>query len=257
MFLSAGADTLSVSPLTPTAKFIFAVGFVRYNFLNLLENVSRNDTTLANYSYLADGTKYKATNKAGQGLLYTGSFIYLCTPKPSLESAPFSDGRFVVTGTGSIDPRIFVTDHLGSVRAVVNNAGEILEQNDYYPFGLRWADTNSLISDNRYRYNGKEDQTFVSLPFTDYGARMYNPTLGRWFGIDQLAERHPALSPYAFSGNTPIRYSDVDGRDWWDSVMGVTIGVITDVIPINIRDSYTPTDAADYNNSLQATDAAI
>ena len=69
-----------------------------------------------------------------------------------MESCAFTGGRFVATATG-VEARYFVTDHLGSVRAVVNDEGEVLERNDYYPFGSRWDD--GLLSDNRYRYNGK------------------------------------------------------------------------------------------------------
>jgi hypothetical protein len=49
----------------------------------------------------------------------------------------------------------FITDHLGSTRAIVNAAGSILEQNDYYPFGMRHDNTDYMISTNRWGYNVK------------------------------------------------------------------------------------------------------
>ena len=98
-------------------------------------------------------TKLSATDSAGNGLYYSGSLIYTKHGSAlTMESCAFTGGRFVATATG-VEARYFVTDHLGSVRAVVNDEGEVLERNDYYPFGSRWDD--GLLSDNRYRYNGK------------------------------------------------------------------------------------------------------
>ena len=82
----------------------------------------------------------------------------------SLESAGFAGGRFVARetspGVSAMVSMIHVTDHLGSVRAVVDGvSGEVVETNDYYPFGGRWDVAASLKDDsNRFRYNSKEEQ---------------------------------------------------------------------------------------------------
>lgn len=57
-----------------------------------------------------------------------------------------------------------ITDHLGSVRAVVDFAGNILETSDFLPYGTRWSQTGGsaagTLTDaaNRWRYSGKEEQ---------------------------------------------------------------------------------------------------
>lgn len=182
-----------------------------YNHLNLIEKVLRGDTILAKYRYLSDGTKLSATDADGNGLCYSGSLVYNKQgDNLSLESAGFGGGRFVVT-TNGIEPRYFVTDHLGSVRAVVNASGEVTERNDYYPFGKRWDD--GQLSDNRYRYNGKEFQSFLNNPYIDYGARQYDPDAGIWHSPDPLAEKNRPGSPYVFCGNNPLVFVDPDGRD--------------------------------------------
>jgi hypothetical protein len=46
-----------------------------------------------------------------------------------------------------------------------------------------------------------------------FGARTYNPTIGRFDGVDPLAEKYASMSPYAYCANNPIIFKDPDGRD--------------------------------------------
>ena len=69
-----------------------------------------------------------------------------------------------------------------------------------------------------FRYNSKEEQSSLyhvsfrnAVGHIDYGARQYDPILGRWFAQDPLAENYYGISPYAFCVGNPVRYVDFYG----------------------------------------------
>ncbi|MEG2078115.1 RHS repeat domain-containing protein, partial [Chryseobacterium sp.] len=105
------------------------------------------------------------------------------------------------------------TDHLGNVRLSYFNNGngaEVLEENNYYPFGLKHEGYNATVGNvsYRYKYNGKELQ---ETGMYDYGARFYMPDIGRWGVVDPLAEKYFDISPFNYTANNPILYIDPDG----------------------------------------------
>ena len=106
--------------------------------------------------------------------------------------------------------------------------GHELEEDHYYPFGLNieTASADPALANN-VKYNSKELQhkefTDIAgnksgLEFYDYGARMQDPQIGRWNGIDEKAEKYQSRSPYSYCANNPVIFKDIDGRDfvWFD-----------------------------------------
>ena len=87
--------------------------------------------------------------------------------------------------------------------------GEIVEVNNYYPFGLLHNYTATTQNAYQYKYNGKELQ---ETGMYDYGARFYMPDLGRWGVVDPKAELMRRWSPYNYTFDNPIRFVDPDGR---------------------------------------------
>ncbi|MBR6414537.1 MAG: hypothetical protein IKS22_00330 [Bacteroidales bacterium] len=90
---------------------------VTYNAFDLPEMISQGTALKAKYSYMADGTKVSTLDASGAGLVYRGPFTYRRSSSGTLtfESVPFERGRLTEAGA-----RHHVTDHLGSVRAVIN-----------------------------------------------------------------------------------------------------------------------------------------
>ncbi|MDH6251251.1 RHS repeat-associated protein [Chryseobacterium sp. H1D6B] len=91
-----------------------------------------------------------------------------------------------------------------------NGSGaKVLEENNYYPFGLKHEGYNVLNGNPsyKYQYNGKELQ---ETGMYDYGWRQYMPDIGRWMQLDPLVE--DTEDPYAYVYNNPISLTDPDGR---------------------------------------------
>ena len=158
---------------------------------------------------MADGTKVRHAYQDGQERIYAGSLVY---DQGVFESAPFGGGRIVATTGNATEVRYFLTDHLGSVRVVATDKDNVLERNDYQPFGKRWDSASQPISDNRDRFNGKEDQAFVGLPFSDYGTRMYDSERMRWLTQDPLMEKYYSIGQYNYCAGNPINRIDYNGN---------------------------------------------
>ena len=227
---------------------------IDYNDRNLTSRISSGGATLAEYEYLADGTKLRALDGGGNGYQYRGSLIYTQTagqtgsPAITLDCAVTSAGRIVrentADGSSTYKVQHYLRDHLGSVRAVIDgDTGTVIEASDYYPFGKRIQVTApvsepvggsqyasepavapvapatsvaSTSSPNRWRFSGKEDQSFLgaSIPLLDFGARMYNPAIARWTASDPMSEKYYGISPYVYCANNPILFTDIAGNSY-------------------------------------------
>lgn len=195
---------------------------VGYNVLNLPSTITGNQNIV--YTYTAAGEKIRSVNNG-----ITTDYV---------DGVEYQDNNLLIVRTevgvarragNSYIYEYNLTDHLGNVRYtfVPNGTGgvERIQSDDYYPFGLRKS-IAPISLNNRYLYNGKELQD--GLNQYDYGARFYDPVIGRWNVMDPLAEKGRRWSPYTYAFNNPIRFVDPDGmwpgeglwgaiKKWWNS----------------------------------------
>ncbi|MBX3238282.1 MAG: hypothetical protein KIT80_05815 [Chitinophagaceae bacterium] len=96
---------------------------------------------------------------------------------------------------------------------VIHTRGQILEETHYYPFGLTMAGISSKalngIAENKFKYNGIEQNNDFDLNMYDAFYRNFDPQVGRWWQIDP--KPNDSESPYAAMGNNPISHSDFLG----------------------------------------------
>ncbi len=188
-----------------------------YNLCNLPKQITAEDGTLVNYTYFADGTKFKAVNTIDNGFAYTGSLRWsiengVLTP----ESIAITGGRALCDSTNMWSANYYICDHLGSVCAVTDAEGEVLDTFDYMPYGSELTVDSNNITD--YRFTGKEKQLmFGNSNIYDSFARFQNTT-GRFMSIDPKAESFYHISPYTYCAGDPVNLVDPDGRDWYSII---------------------------------------
>jgi RHS repeat-associated protein len=122
---------------------------------------------------------------------------------------------------------------------VFTSGGSIVARNDYYAFGKSHINNTLAVADkqrNRWLFNGAESQLIGGLPLLDYGARMYNPEIGRWETVDPLMEHFFSHSPFSYATNNPINYIDLFGLEPI-KVPGGTIGTFDGYGTVTVIDT--------------------
>lgn len=112
-------------------------------------------------------------------------------------------------------------DHLGNIRVsfVKNSAGDlqVMDTNDYYPFGLSFMKPTlgiSVFDPMAIPYNYKyQEQELQETGFYSFKWRQYMPDVGWFFGVDPLTEKYNTWSPYTFSGNRVIDARELEGLE--------------------------------------------
>jgi len=180
---------------------------VTYNELNLPKAVSGG--TAAAYTYDATGRKLRsvigtAATDYIDGIEWEGS---------TLNMIHMEEGRILPSGVYEY----MLRDHLGNTRTGFSSDAltSVKFRADYYPFGHVYNQGGVTSPKNRYLYNGKELQD--GTEYYDYGARFYDPVIGRFATVDPLSESMRRHSPYSYGFNNPMRFIDPDGMapfDW-------------------------------------------
>ncbi len=219
---------------------------ITYNHLNLPSKITFVNGNFISYIYNALGQKVQKkvtelTTMPKQINYMLGGYQYT---NDVLNFFPHAEGYVNVTfgrkGAIVYNYVYQYKDHLGNNRlsyTVDPSYGDltILEEDHYYPFGLKHTSYNTTkyefveVEDGanyyinitqlpagyssayKYKYNGKEYQDELGLNFYDFGFRNYDPALGRWMNIDLLSERRYELSTYNYVQNSPLSKFDPNG----------------------------------------------
>ena len=222
-----------------------AITNISYNHLNLPVVINFGSTNKIEYIYDATGVKLQkkvtsgttiTTDYAGNYIYENGNLQFFNQPEGYVE--PINASNYNLGFKYAFQYK----DHLGNIRLSYTDAdgngiiatSEIVEENNYYPFGLKHKGYNGNIigRHHKYMFGGKELQDEIlgsnSFEVYDFGARNYDAALGRWMNLDPLAEKMRRHSPYIYAFNNPIYFIDPDGMEPIvppGSVFGLILGV--------------------------------
>ncbi len=214
--------------------------------LNLPQTITKNDGSTVVYVYSASGNKLRKLYTVG-GTTTTTEYDNGIQYDNSTTNVAFiqtEEGRARHSGT-TYTYEYDLKDHLGNTRVTLTpdpndptqQTAKILQENDYYAFGYGIQSMQQSVPSpkNEYLYNHKELQEETGL--YDYGARFYDPVIGRWGSVDPLAEKDRRWSPYVYGFDNSIRFEDPDGMwpgegffgDAWNHTKSSFVGTFSNI----------------------------
>jgi RHS repeat-associated protein len=208
--------------------------YQEYDAENRLVAVTNTVTSLVTrFAYDGDGNRVKVT--AGTTTtVYVGNYYekqgttvtryyYLGGQRVAMRVGPAGQAGTLAYLHG---------DHLGSTSLATSSSGGVVARQRYYPYGaVRPGGTGTLPTD--YTFTGQKDVPGTGLMY--YGARYYEPALGRFISADTIVPEpgNPQdLNRYTYVRNNPLRYIDATGyyseeeimrafgASTWDEVLG-------------------------------------
>lgn len=204
-----------------------------WNSRNQLTQIQQGGNTLASYQYDALGRRISKT-EAGTttGYLYDGADAVQetqgATINPLLTGLGI-DQRYARNDSGG--RTYFLTDHLGSTRALTDATGNVVNRYDYTAYG-QTSQTGSGFS-NPYQYTGRE-RDVTGLYY--YRARYYQPDMGRFISEDSYGFAAGDNNFYAYALGNPISYNDPSGHLVWFAAVPIIWGGIE--IALSVYDAY-------------------
>jgi len=214
--LTYGANSYTYSAKGDLETKTTPEGKTTYNYdeMDNLQSVTMPDGTAIDY--VIDGMERRIAKKVG-GVI-TKRWIYKDSLNPIAEVD--ADGKvtmlFVYGEKSNVPSHLIkdgvtyrvVSDHLGSVRLVVNSStGEVVQKMRYDEFGLVLEDSNPEFQPFGFA-GGLYD---VHTKLVRFGARDYDAETGRWTAKDPIDFGGETTLLYEYCGNDPVNKIDVTG----------------------------------------------
>jgi RHS repeat-associated protein len=117
------------------------------------------------------------------------------------------------TGSGLGTVYYYITDHLGSVRAILDSSGNIKSTHDFEPFGFELQPLSAESTNFKYKYTGQERDYDTGLDYMHF--RYYASTMGRFLKPDNIIPN--AFNPqswnlYSYVNGNPVNFNDPSGH---------------------------------------------
>jgi len=203
---------------------------IKYNFLNLPKEITFTGSNAGTITYIYDATGTKLEKKvtpAAQSSVTTEYCMGYVYENGNLQFFGQSEG-YIAPENGNYAYVFQFKDNLGNVRlsytdadgnGTIDPAVEIVEESNYYPFGLKHKGYNGLTSSfgnstaQAWKYQSQELTEDLGLNTYEWRFRNSDPTIGRFWQIDPLASTYTHNSTYAFAENKVIMYNELEGLE--------------------------------------------
>jgi RHS repeat-associated protein len=146
-------------------------------------------------------------------------------------------------------------DAAGSPIAATDEGGELLWRESYRPYGERLLKPAAA---NTQWFSGKQMDADTGLQ--DFGARNYDPVLGRFLSIDPVDfedKNIHSFNRYAYANNNPLRYKDPDGRSSILIEIGVAVVIVGIIIGATPNYGSTPTSTPAQSDAGMTTPPSV
>lgn len=127
----------------------------------------------------------------------------------------YADGRTPVSMSYNGSTYYLAYDQIGSLRTATDTSGNIVKKIDYDSFGSIISDTNPAMGIPFGFAGGLHDR---DINLVRFGARDYDPTLGRWTAKDPIDFAGGDSNLYGYVENNPINMVDPEGLIGWDNI---------------------------------------
>ena len=195
----------------------------QYDLLNRLIKVTKNGKIISEYAYDPEG--FRVVKKAkGQTIHYvfqgTEPIFEKNITTGKVKSFVYALGKHLARVDGKIGDSDakkywYVTDHLGSIRAVTDKDGKKVWSADYLAFGKQYTKDGDF--EELHSFTGKEYDPDTGLHY--YNARWYDTDLGRFISEDSAGDpNNPNL--YVYSRNNPLIFFDPTGQTSESAIKG-------------------------------------
>ncbi|MEP0919547.1 FG-GAP-like repeat-containing protein [Leptolyngbya sp. DQ-M1] len=174
-----------------------------------------NGSTVEEHIYLGGFEIYRKRN--GSGLKLERETLHIMDDQRRIALVETKTFEVKDDGTGGrIDSpkpaiRYQLENHLGSASLELNQDGQVISYEEYYPYGgtsYQAGRSVAEVSLKRYRYTGKERDEETGLYY--HGARYYAPWLGRWTSADPIGISD-GVNLFVYTKNNPIKFKDPTG----------------------------------------------
>ena len=226
--VTSGSDGSSFSYDGNGNMISFFKGGIQWTYIydseNRLVEVKKDSQTQAKFEYDGDGGRTKKITYTYPGgtpttetARYVGS-LYEVSETQATNHIFLGDTRIGSITNGLL--KYYHADHLGGTNLVSDGQGAVKQIVEYDPYGSFARNTITGTADEQawHLFTSKQFDDEAGLYY--YGARYYNPVLGRFITADPTVQRPgdpQDLNRYAYARNNPVTLVDPTGYGWFSS----------------------------------------